>query len=89
MFMGSKGIFDDFEPEVQDSDDAIYNKAVAVVVEERRTSISYIQRRLRIGFNKAAGMIERMEQDGLLGKPDDKGRRIINEEWITKYKEQK
>ncbi len=89
MFMGSKGIFDDFEPEVQDSDDAIYNKAVAVVVEERRTSISYIQRRLRIGFNKAAGMIERMEQDGLLGKPDDKGRRIINEEWIVKYKEQK
>jgi DNA segregation ATPase FtsK/SpoIIIE, S-DNA-T family len=82
MFMGSKGIFDDFDATPQDSDEELYKKAMAIVLEEKRTSISYLQRKLRVGFNKSAGMIERMEQDGLLGKPDDKGRRIINEDWV-------
>ncbi|MEZ4845662.1 MAG: DNA translocase FtsK 4TM domain-containing protein [Bdellovibrionota bacterium] len=57
-----------------DEEDDLYRKALEVVVERKIASISYIQRRLRIGYNRAARLVERMDEEGLLapgehGKP--------------------
>jgi S-DNA-T family DNA segregation ATPase FtsK/SpoIIIE len=55
-----------------DSDgyDEMYDQAVAVVADSRQASISMIQRRLRVGYNRAARMIEKMEQEGVVGPAD-------------------
>jgi len=58
------------------SDDP-YDKAVAVVLRDRKASTSYIQRRLGIGYNRAASIIERMEQEGLISQPNHAGKREI------------
>ncbi len=50
--------------------DAFYDQAVAVVKETRQASISMLQRRLRVGYNRAARMIEMMERDGIVGPSD-------------------
>jgi S-DNA-T family DNA segregation ATPase FtsK/SpoIIIE len=47
--------------------DEMYDKAIAIVAETRNASISYIQRRLKVGYNRAARMIEQMELDGIIG----------------------
>jgi DNA segregation ATPase FtsK/SpoIIIE-like protein len=47
--------------------DEMYDRAVAIVAETRNASISYIQRRLKVGYNRAARMIEQMEQEGIVG----------------------
>ena len=60
--------------------DDLYDKAVALVTREGRASASYLQRRLAIGFNRAADMIERMEHAGLVSLPDSSGRREVLDE---------
>ena len=50
--------------------DEMYDQAVAVVTETQQASISMIQRRLRVGYNRAARMIEQMEREGVVGPPD-------------------
>ena len=50
--------------------DEMYDQAVAIVAETRQASISMIQRRLRIGYNRAARMVERMETEGIVGPAD-------------------
>jgi S-DNA-T family DNA segregation ATPase FtsK/SpoIIIE len=45
----------------------MFDQAVAIVAETRNASISYIQRRLKIGYNRAARIIEQMENDGMVG----------------------
>jgi len=57
--------------------DPLYNEAVRIVTETRKTSISYIQRRLKIGYNRAARIIEEMEASGLLGPLEANGNREI------------
>jgi S-DNA-T family DNA segregation ATPase FtsK/SpoIIIE len=47
--------------------DDLYDQAVAIVCETRQASVSYIQRRLQIGYNRAARMVEQMERDGIVG----------------------
>ncbi|MGU3496003.1 DNA translocase FtsK [Xanthobacteraceae bacterium A53D] len=54
-----------------------YEQAVAVVLRDRKASTSYIQRRLQIGYNKAASLMERMEQEGIVGPANHAGKREI------------
>jgi S-DNA-T family DNA segregation ATPase FtsK/SpoIIIE len=58
-------------------DAALYRKAVEVVASSQKASTSYVQRQLRIGYNSAARLIERMEKDGKVGAPDHVGRREV------------
>ncbi len=55
----------------------IYDQAVAVVLRDRKVSTSYIQRRLSIGYNRAASLIERMEEEGLISEANHAGKREI------------
>nr|WP_316656888.1 DNA translocase FtsK [uncultured Gellertiella sp.] len=59
-----------------DSEDP-YDHAVAIVLRDGKASTSYIQRRLGIGYNRAASLIERMEQEGLIGAANHAGKREI------------
>nr|WP_027722832.1 DNA translocase FtsK [Maridesulfovibrio zosterae] len=60
-----------------ESDDPVYNEAVEFVLGQGKASISLLQRRFRIGFNRAARFIEQMEQDGILGPQDGSKPRIV------------
>jgi S-DNA-T family DNA segregation ATPase FtsK/SpoIIIE len=55
----------------------LYDQAVAVVTRDRKASTSYIQRRLQIGYNRAASLMERMEKDGVVGAANHAGKREI------------
>ena len=58
------------EGAVEEIQDEFYESAVAIVAQTRQASISMLQRRLRVGYNRAARMIERMEAEGLVGPQD-------------------
>ncbi|MBR8462926.1 DNA translocase FtsK 4TM domain-containing protein [Campylobacter sp. faydin G-105] len=57
--------------------DELYEEAKEIVLSEQKTSISYLQRRLKIGYNKAANIIEQMEKMGVLSPVNSKGQRDI------------
>jgi S-DNA-T family DNA segregation ATPase FtsK/SpoIIIE len=59
------------------SSNDLYDQAVAVVTRDGKASTSYIQRRLQIGYNRAASLIERMEQEGVVGRANHAGKREI------------
>ena len=59
------------------SGDDLYDKALAIVARDRKATTSYIQRRLEIGYNRAARLIERMEEEGVISKPNHKGKREV------------
>jgi S-DNA-T family DNA segregation ATPase FtsK/SpoIIIE len=60
-----------------DSGNDLYDQAVAIVLRDRKASTSYVQRRLGIGYNRAASLIERMENEGLIGPANHAGKREI------------
>lgn len=60
-----------------DEGDDLFEKAVKVVLRDKKCSTSYIQRRLSIGYNRAASLVERMEQEGLVGAANHVGKREI------------
>jgi S-DNA-T family DNA segregation ATPase FtsK/SpoIIIE len=64
-------------PNGGEENESLYDRAVAVVLRDRKASTSYVQRRLSIGYNRAADLIERMEQEGLISAPGHTGRREI------------
>jgi S-DNA-T family DNA segregation ATPase FtsK/SpoIIIE len=55
----------------------LYDQAVRIVLRDKKCSVSYVQRRMQIGYNKAASLIERMEKDGVLGPANHSGKREI------------
>lgn len=55
----------------------LYDQAIAVVLRDKKASTSYIQRRLQIGYNRAASLIERMEREGIVGPANHAGKREI------------
>ena len=55
----------------------LYQQAVQVVMRDRKASTSYIQRRLQIGYNRAASLMERMEKEGVVGQANHAGKREI------------
>ena len=57
--------------------DPLYDQAVEIVLRTRRPSISLVQRHLRIGYNRAARLIEAMEQAGLVSPPEANGNRKV------------
>ncbi len=67
----------DAAPEYGDGSNDLYDQAVAVVLRDKKVSTSYIQRRLGIGYNRAATLIERMEKEGLIGSANHAGKREI------------
>jgi S-DNA-T family DNA segregation ATPase FtsK/SpoIIIE len=56
-----------------DGEDALYDQAVAIVIKDRKCSTSYIQRKLGIGYNKAARLVEQMEDEGLVSAGQPRG----------------
>ena len=68
----------DGAPTGEDSaEDQQYRAAIQLVCESQKASTSWLQRQLRIGYNSAARLIERMEKDGIVGRPDHVGRREV------------
>jgi S-DNA-T family DNA segregation ATPase FtsK/SpoIIIE len=59
------------------SGDALYDRAVDIVLRERKASTSFIQRHLQLGYNKAATLIERMERDGVISSANAMGKREV------------
>ncbi len=60
-----------------DPEDDLYAEAMAIVLRDNRASTSYLQRRLKVGYNKAAGLIERLEEEGVISGPNHAGKREI------------
>ncbi len=73
---GGSGGPDSARTPSDDADD-LFDRAVAIVHRDQKASTSYLQRRLSIGYNRAADLIERMEAEGLISAPDSVGRRRI------------
>ena len=57
--------------------DALYTKAVNIVIEQQKVSTSYIQRYLQIGYNRAARIVEKMEDEGLISEANNAGKRQV------------
>ena len=72
----SAGATGGFETDVEE-DDPLYDQAVRIVTETRRASISAVQRRLKIGYNRAARMVEAMEAAGVVGSLQANGSREV------------
>jgi S-DNA-T family DNA segregation ATPase FtsK/SpoIIIE len=63
--------------EGEGSGDDLYDQAVAIVARDKKASTSYIQRRLQIGYNRAARIIEKMEEQGVVSSPNHSGKREV------------
>ena len=60
-----------------ESEDALFSQAVSIIIKDKRVSTSYIQRKLQIGYNRAARIIEEMEEKGIISAPNSQGKREI------------
>ncbi|WP_026221343.1 DNA translocase FtsK [Ancylobacter sp. FA202] len=69
-------VFDKSAMGAEDTGD-LYDQAVAIVLRDKKASTSYIQRRLQIGYNRAASLMERMETEGIVGPANHAGKRDI------------
>ena len=65
------------QDEFSNIDPQLFQRAIEVIITGKKASTSYVQRRLNIGYNKAANIIEKMENDGIISEPDSYGRREI------------
>jgi DNA segregation ATPase FtsK/SpoIIIE, S-DNA-T family len=78
---------DETEAGADDVDDALYQDAIRVVCDAGRASTSTLQRRLRIGYGRAARLIDLMEKDGIVGPPEGtKPREVLkNRDWMREF----
>ena len=60
-----------------DEQDELYSQAIEIVMRDQRASTSYLQRRLKVGYNKAAGLIDRLEEEGVISAPNHAGKREV------------
>ncbi len=67
----------DFEGEENEGEDALYQQALAIVYREGKASTSFVQRHLKIGYNRAARLIEQMENEGIISAPNHVGKREV------------
>ncbi|VVB49429.1 DNA translocase FtsK [Beijerinckiaceae bacterium RH AL1] len=74
---GDAAVFDKTAMGAEGDDGSLYEQAVKVVLRDKKSSVSYVQRRLQVGYNKAASLIERMEKEGILGPASHTGKREI------------
>jgi S-DNA-T family DNA segregation ATPase FtsK/SpoIIIE len=72
----SESVNDETSVEIDDKDE-LFEEAKQIILNEGKTSISYLQRRLQIGYNRAANIIEQLEASGFLSAPNSKGQREI------------
>ena len=70
-------VFDKGEFGAANDEEDLYRQAVNIVRTDKKASTSYVQRKLRIGYNRAANLIERMEQEGVVSPQDHSGRREV------------
>ena len=61
----------------EEKNSGLYEQAKEIVIRDKKPTISYLQRRLGIGYNKAATLIEKMEEEGIITKPDATGKRNL------------
>ncbi len=62
---------------ISNNNDELYNKAVDIIIKQQKVSTSYIQRYLQIGYNRAARIIEKMEEDGIISEANNAGKRHV------------
>ena len=62
---------------VSENTDELYNKAVDIIIKQQKVSTSYVQRYLQIGYNRAARIIEKMEEDGIISEANNAGKRHV------------
>ncbi len=62
---------------ISGNNDELYNKAVEIVIKQQKVSTSYIQRYLQIGYNRAARIVEKMEEDGIITEANNAGKRHV------------
>ena len=62
---------------ISNNNDELYNKAVEIIIKQQKVSTSYIQRYLQIGYNRAARIIEKMEEDGIISEANNAGKRHV------------
>ena len=70
-------VFDNGDFGATGGDEDLYRQAVQIVQSDKKASISYVQRRLRIGYNRAASIVDRMEAEGIVSAADHVGRREV------------
>ena len=70
---------DDLSGDIQNDNnlDELYEKALEIVKSERKASTSFLQRKLQIGYNRAARIIDQMEENGIVGKANHVGKREV------------
>ena len=62
---------------ISNNTDDLYSKAVEIVIKQQKVSTSYIQRYLQIGYNRAARIVEKMEEDGIISEANNSGKRHV------------
>ena len=62
---------------ISNNNDELYNKAVEIIVKQQKVSTSFIQRYLQIGYNRAARIVEKMEEDGIITEANNAGKRHV------------
>ena len=71
------GMPGDLATDFGDPSDDLYDRAVALVTREKKASTSFVQRHLQIGYNRAARIMERMEQEGVVSQSNHVGKREV------------